>query len=126
MSCTVQKREKFSYNLDKKQSWISGYKYEVFYGCIKEGIGNDSLRIILEKKDLFNQNSDIDFPTIDKARALGSEVIKKMPKAYIKIDKGEEYLKQKNFISHNCLVYYASKELDSIANVEYEESLSKN
>lgn len=44
-----------------------------------------------------------------------------MPKANIKIEKGEEHLKNKNFISYNCLVYYASRELDSIAEIEYIE-----
>lgn len=48
-----------------------------------------------------------------------------MPKANIKIDKGEEYLRNKNFISYDCLVYYASLELDSIANIAYKEYLKK-
>ena len=48
-----------------------------------------------------------------------------MPVPYIKIEVGNEYLKNKNFISYNCLNYYASKELDSIANIEYEKMLKK-
>lgn len=122
ISCKTAPRNKFSYKLDEKQSWINAYKYEAFYGCIKEGIGNDSLRIILEKKDLFNLNSDMDFSTIDNARKLGKKIIKNMPNAYIKIDKGEEHLKDKNFISNTCLMYYASRELDSVAESEYKIS----
>lgn len=39
-SCSYNsyKREKFTYNQEEKQIWIDSYKYEVFYGCIKEGI----------------------------------------------------------------------------------------
>jgi hypothetical protein len=119
VSCKTQQRDKFNYKLDEKQAWINAYKYEVFYGCIKEGIGNDSLRIILGKKDLFSPYPDMDFSTIDDARKLGKQIIEKMPDAYIKIDKGEEHLKEKNFISNTCLMYYASRELDSIAKSEY-------
>ena len=119
VSCKTQQRDKFSYQPDEKQAWINAYKYEVFYGCIKEGIGNDSLRIILRKKDLFSPYSDMDFSTIDDARKRGKQIIEKMPDAYIKIDKGEEHLKEKNFISNTCLMYYASRELDSIAKSKY-------
>ena len=121
ISCNTYKRDSFSYTQNKKQSWIDSYKYEVFYGCIKEGLENDSLRIILKDKDLFNPTLDLDFKTIEDARLYGKNIIKKMPKANIKIDIGEEYLKNKNFISYNCLRYYASKELDSIANKAYDE-----
>jgi hypothetical protein len=119
------KRAKFDYNQSEKQIWIDSYKYEVFYGCIKEGIGNDSLRIILDNKDLFNKNSDMPFPTIDEARVHGKEIIMNMPKAYIKIDNDQEDLKHKNFISYNCLVYYASRDLDSIAKAEYKKYLKE-
>ena len=123
LSCTVQKRDSFSYaETNTKTQWINSFKYEVFYGCIKEGIGNDSLRIILQKKDLFNPNAEVDFVVNDKARSLGKGIIENMPKPYIKIDKGEEDLKNKNFISSNCLKYYASKELDSIAEAEYKKA----
>ena len=51
-------RQNFNYEEKKsKELWINSYKYEVFYGCIKEGLGNDSLRIILKDKDLFNKSS---------------------------------------------------------------------
>ena len=39
-----------------------------------------------------------------------------MPKPYIKVD---NETKEKNFISFECLKYYSSKELDKIANDEY-------
>lgn len=75
----------------------------------------------MNNKDLFSKNSGVNFSTIDQAREYGKKIIQQMPEAYIKIDKGEEYLRDKNFISYNCLVYYASRELDSIANSVYKE-----
>ncbi len=113
-SCSSNKRDSFSYDYKSKDFWINSYKYEVFYGCIKEGLVNDSLRIILKDKDLFNPNSDLDFL-----------IIRDMPDVYIKIDSGEEKLKTKNFILFNCLNYYKSKELDSIANNAYKIFQSK-
>ncbi|NBL65513.1 hypothetical protein GV828_09905 [Flavobacterium sp. NST-5] len=125
LSCSnkVYLREKFTYEQNSKQVWIDSYKYEAFYGCLNEGIQNDSIRIILNSKDLFNKNSDLDFVLIEEARKHGQQVIIKMPTPYVKVDKGEEYLKNKNFISYNCLVYYASRELDSIAKNAYQTHL---
>ena len=125
-SCDSYKKEKFTYNEQQKEIWINSYKYEVFYGCIEEGIGNDSLRIILKNKDLFNKNSEVDFIVTNQARAYGKRIIEQMPSAGIKIDKGEEHLKDKNFISYNCLLYYSSRELDSIAKKAYIEYTEKS
>lgn len=119
-SCTSYKRERFSYPNSEKDTWINSYKYEAFYGCIREGLGNDSLRIILSNKDLFRPNMDMDFVTVDKARAFGKVIAKAMPPPVIKVDRGEEELRNRNFISYSCLNYFASRELDSVARKEYE------
>ena len=117
-------RESFSYEEDDlKRNWINSYKYEVFYGCIKQGLGNDSLRIILSKNDLFNKSLELEFKTIDSARNLGYKLIQNMPTPFIKIDENST---NKNFISYNCLKYYASRELDSIAIAEYKKFKKKN
>jgi hypothetical protein len=117
-------RESFSYEEDDlKRNWINSYKYEVFYGCIKQGLGNDSLRIILSKNDLFNKFLELEFKTIDSARNLGYKLIQNMPTPFIKIDENST---NKNFISYNCLKYYASRELDSIAIAEYKKFKKKN
>ena len=125
LSCSTQKRDNFKYRNEDKKVWINTFKSEVFYECLKEGFKNDSIFKLMEKKDLFNSYDAIDFTAIDFARELGKQIIKKMPVPYIKIEVGNEYLKNKNFISYNCLNYYASKELDSIANIEYEKMLKK-
>lgn len=118
-SCGTVKRDRFAYSGGEKETWINSYKYEAFYGCMQAGLGNDSLKIILQSKDLFRPTMDIDFTTIDEARLLGKAIITNMPAAHIKIDKGEEALRKKNFISYACLNYYASRELDSIARKKY-------
>jgi len=121
ISCNTYKRESFTYNENEKQLWINSYKYEAFYGCINQGLENDSLKIILKRKDLFNPNLNLEFSTIDLARESGKNIILQLPKPYIKIDAGEENLKNKNYISYTCLKYYASRELDSIAQEEYKK-----
>ena len=123
VSCKTYKKDRFSYDYDSEKLWINSYKYEVFYGCISEGLKNDSLRIILQNKDLFNPCNELEFNQIDSARNIGNKVIKNAPKPFIKIDLGDEYLLKKNFISFNCLNYFYSKELDSIARKEYKKML---
>ena len=53
---------------------------------------------------------------------LGHKIIINLPEPYIKIDEGSI---NKNYISYNCLKYYASKELDEIAMIEYKKHFSK-
>ncbi|MBX2953333.1 MAG: hypothetical protein KF870_12570 [Leadbetterella sp.] len=123
-SCNLYK-DRFSYVQlkNEKQSWIDSYKYEAFYGCIKGGVGNDSLRVILRRKDLFYPNSEIGFKYIDDARARGKAVIEKTPPPYIKIDIGEEeWFEGKNYISFTCLNYYASRDLERLARRKHKES----
>jgi len=122
LSCTTYKRDRFAYHQDEEQSWINSYKYEAFYTCINEGLKNDSLKIILSKEDLFTPYDGINFSPIDQARQLGQAVARKIPKPFIKIEKGEEKLAGKRYISFSCLNYFASRELDSIAKKQYEIS----
>lgn len=126
-SSNSYKRQRFTYSPSEKQIWIDSYKYEVYFGCINEGLENDSLRIILKSRDLYSKNAEIDFKVIDDARRYGKYIIKQMPDANIKIDNDQQHLRDNNFISYNCLVYYASLQLDSIANIAYKDYIkSKN
>ncbi len=125
-SCVSYKRDNFKYRNEDKKVWINTFKTIAFNSCLKEGFKNDTIFKLMAEKDLLNSYDVIDdFTTIDFARGLGKQIILKMPKPHIKIDIGEEYLKNKNFISYNCLNYYASRELDSIAHSEYKKQFSK-
>jgi hypothetical protein len=123
LSCNVYKKEKFTYRNDDEKVWINTFKTEVFYSCINEGFGNDSIIRVLKSKDLLNIYDGFPTNEIDKARVIGKKIISDMPKPYIKIDNDESHLKNKNFISYSCLNYYASRELDSIAKKAYKTYL---
>jgi len=125
-SCSSNKREKFSYKNTDKEFWINSYKTEVFLSCLNEGINNDSIIKILSRKDLLNMNENIFKDEIDSARFIGKNIAKNIPKPFIKIDTDEYNLLEKKFISYNCLKYYASTELDSIAKKAYEKHLKFN
>ena len=130
-SCsTTYTREKFSYvYINEKNAWIESYKYKVFYSCFKEGMQNDTILKMIDKKDFFDINDDaIDVRDLDKASALGKKIIKNLPRAIIqKCDECTEKEQKENllkkYISSNCVKYYASKELDSIAKKAYKEHL---
>lgn len=93
----------------------------MFYACLNEGYQNDSIFELMKKRDLFNPYDEIDFDEIDSARANGKKIIKNMPKPWHCDDcKGNE-----NYISANCLHYYASRELDSIARISYKAHLKR-
>lgn len=123
VSCASNEKKRFNYIDNDKEFWINSYKTEVFLSCINEGIKNDTLFIILSNKDLLNMNEEISFSEIDSARKLGVSIAKKIPKPYIKIDSDETELNGKRLISYNCLKYYSSHELDSIAKKAFEEYL---
>lgn len=122
LSCSnnVHKRERFNYNTSSNP-WIVAYKDNVFYECLKEGYKNDSIYNLMLQKDLFNPYNEIPFSQIDSARVLGRKIILNMPPA-IFCDDCE--VTGKNYISANCLHYYASFELDSIARLEYKKYIN--
>jgi hypothetical protein len=94
----------------------------VFYQCIKEGYGNDTIFKLMEKKDLFNSSENyITLKEAEIARIIGKKIIQNLPPPFIKTD--DENILGKNFISSSCLHSYASKELDSIAKEAYKKYL---
>lgn len=122
-SCNVYKRDKFSYDYGRN-TWINTYKAEVFYACIKEGFNNDSIIKLMSKKDYLNPYDEFYFSEIDSARILGKKIILNMPKVmqrHCDDCKGNEAIK--NYVSINCLKYYASRELDSIAKAQYKKHI---
>jgi hypothetical protein len=128
LSCNTYKRDKFVYNLGQgKEQWINNYKTEFFIKCLQYGYQNDSIIKLMSKKDiLYYLPNPLEFQhkEIDN---LASKIIAEMPKPiYPKLeedDEKEEFKKQ--LICANCLNYYASKELDSIAKISYTKSIKK-
>lgn len=118
-TCASYRYRWFAYGHEGKSGWINSYKYEAFCGCMQAGLGNDSLKLILQNRDLFRPDAAMDFATADEARALGKAVIDSLPPPYSKVDPGEEALRLKNFISYSCLNYHASRELDRLARKKY-------
>lgn len=121
-SCTSHKMSKFEYHLNKENTWINTYKTEVFWGCINESYKSDTLIKIITKKDFINQPEIIaDWDIILKANETGQKVSKEIPKPiYPKFEEGDkEAFYSKNYFLASCLNYYASRELDSIAKLEY-------
>lgn len=80
----LYKRERFTYAPKERQIWIDSYKYEVFYGCIKEGIQNDSLRIILKPRDLFSKNTNVDFQILIKQENMAKKLLMRCQKLILK------------------------------------------
>lgn len=103
------------------------YKDEVFYACIKEGYQNDTIFKLMGKKDFFSPLASVNIAEANNADILGKKIIQNMPKPIIPLcdDCNQKELLKMNYISSNCLNYYASKELDSIARIEYKKHLKK-
>ncbi len=127
-SCSIQRKNKKPIEIDKK-NWIETYKTSVFWSCFRESYSNDSLVKLIAKKDFIYQNEVLaDWEIIENSEEIGKKQAKSIKKitVYPKFEEGnkEEFFK-KNYFLKNCLNYYVSKELDSIANSEYEKMLKK-
>lgn len=127
LSCNSYKKNYiYIQNEGHKDNWMDSYRYEAFCACVKEAIGNDSLRIILKNKDLFYPNLDIPFRYIDSARFTGKKLIASIPKPNVKIDKGdEEYFENKKYYSISCLKFYESKDLARKAKKVYNDYIKE-
>lgn len=125
MSCSSNQLSKFEYQFGKEE-WINSYKTEAFWGCFNESYKNDTLIKIISKRDFINQPEIIaDWDIFFKAHQEGKNISVNIPKpTYPKFEEGnkEEFYK-KNYFLANCLRYYASRELDSIARIEYKKHL---
>ena len=113
------KYEKFDYN-KSDNAWINKFKDEMFLSCLKESYKSDTIFKLIEKKDAFNPYDGVNLENLIKARKLGKELIKNIPKPQMceNCNNGENY-----FMS-NCLHYYKSIELDSIAKKAYKDYLN--
>lgn len=127
-SCSSNKRAKFEYNLGSpKTEWITNFKTEFFFTCLKKGYKNDTIFNLIAKKDMQYLYEPFAFQH-NEIDSLASNIIQNIPKPIIppcddcsKEEAIESF--KKNFICATCLNYYASYELDSIAKVAYKKQV---
>lgn len=125
--CSTHKLSKFEYSFGEKEAWINSYKTEAFWGCFTESYKNDTLVKIIAKKDFLNQpeiigNWDVFLEAFEKGRNISTKIPQP---TYPKFEEGnkEEFYK-KNYYLASCLNYYKSRELDSIAKIEFSKHLN--
>ncbi|MCD0466251.1 hypothetical protein [Flavobacterium sp. ENC] len=117
-SCGKNSYEKFSYT-KSNNPWITAYKDNVFFACLKESYKNDSIYELIEQKDALNPYDGLSLKALNETRKMGQNIVKNMPKPKM----CENCKEGENYYMSNCLHYYASRELDSIAKSAYKEHL---
>ena len=117
-SCSIVKLDKFNYH-NGPNAWINAYKDVAFYNCFMEGHQNDTiLRNLIQKRDVQNPYEAIYNEDIKKAAQFGRKIAKGIPIATLGC---EECHNGEKYITANCLHYYKSRELDSIARAEFKK-----
>ena len=106
---------------EKNNDWIEDYKMNAFYNCLEESYRNDSIFKLIEEEDvLFQYNDNFNIVVLKSINENAKKIAKKAKEPIYKVDDYKSG--QKEFLK-NCLLYYKSKELDSIANSEYKKML---
>ncbi|WP_417353294.1 hypothetical protein [Flavobacterium alkalisoli] len=114
---TKSQYEKFDYNVSSNP-WIVAFKDQAFFSCLRESYSNnDTIFKLIEKRDAFNGYDNLGLNNITLAKELGKKIVVEMPPPSM----CEGCTEGMNSYMANCLHYYNSRELDSIAHVEYEK-----
>lgn len=116
VSCSSSKRDRFVYN---EFTWIDQFKESVFLVCIKESYKSDSIYEQMSQRDIFFANDAL-YEDLELINRLGEDFVKRIP---LPTRPCPECKKEDKFFLANCLKYYRSKELDSIAKSEYRKFL---
>ena len=118
-SCGAHKGEKFDYTISANP-WIDCFKDQVFFAALKEAYKENGLYEQITKKDALNPYDGLNLEAIQMARALGTNLIKNIPPPAMceSCEAGE------NYYMAVALHYYASADLDAIAQSEYKKQLS--
>jgi hypothetical protein len=107
---------------NRKGIWIDTYKTSVFWSCFKESYKNDTIGKLIGKKDFILQYEVIgNWDIYDNAKIIGINNAKNIKKpTFPKFEEGDSIaFYKKNYHLQNCLQYYASKELNDIAEKEF-------
>jgi len=91
----------------------------MFFCHFKKGYKSDTIFQLIEKKDTFNPYDGLSSDALDQTKELAKDLIKNMPKPPM----CENCKEEENYYMANGLHYYASHELDSIANEGYKKQM---
>lgn len=121
-SCGSSKLEKFDYK-KTSNAWISCFKDQVFFSCLRESYKNDTVIFNkIGKIDAFNPYDGLSPEAIALSEKIGLNIVVNIPPPSMceGCKEGDSY-----YMAH-CLHYYASRELDSIAKEAYREYLKSD
>lgn len=118
VSCSSYRKNKFVYN---EFTWIDQFKESVFLACIRESYKSDSIYEQMSQRDIFFANDAL-YDQLELINRLGEDFVKKIP---LPKRPCPECKKEDKYFMANCLKYYKSKELDSIAKLEYGKFLKQ-
>lgn len=97
---------------NEKQAWIEAYKSEYFISCLGAAYGKS-----------FDSLNAIDVSSSVNTEIIGSEISDRVDSIGFKIGKVRSFdegdFAGKKSVVNNCLQYYNSKELDSLAENAY-------
>lgn len=116
VSCSSYKKDRFVYN---EFTWTDQFKAAIFLACIKESYKGDSIYEQMGQRDIFFAN-DAFHGQLGLINELGEHFVKKIP---LPKRPCPECKKEDRYFLANCLKYYESRELDSIAKAEYKTFL---
>lgn len=117
-SCSKNAYQKFDYN-NTDNPWITAYKDNVFFSCLRESYKNENVFKLIEQKDALNPYDGLSLEDLQKSKELGTNLSANIPKPIM----CENCKEGDNYYMSNCLHYYISKELDSIAKKAYKNHL---
>ncbi len=125
LSCKVQELNSFDYN-NGPNPWVNAFKDYVFVQCLNQSYPLEASKIIfnnISKYDLYNPYDGFVEYRIANTSFLDS--IAEMKPKNIPPFKHNDGVndKGKNVYLSNCLHFYASRQLDSIAKNEYKKYL---
>ena len=112
VSCSSFKNSNFKYN---ETTWVDYFKECVFIKCLEVSYKNDSIIEQISRKDILFANDAI-YNELDFIKNISVNFVTKIPYPEIPCP---ECKKTDKYYLANCLRYYKSKELDSIAKIRY-------
>jgi hypothetical protein len=104
----------------EKEDWIFAYKSTVFISCLSQSYGEEFKRILNKEQSIMSNFEILESLKTATADSLGVSFASKI----LSSPKDSDFYKRKVIIN-NCLYFYNSKILDSIANSEYQKMLKE-